>query len=118
MTTLRQVLSEGSRSRTAELEPPFPLRRLRERAWVRVKYHARAASLRSWPTYSGEIEDDVSIVGRTYLERGQPVVVLVQWGRGGGPGNVLIERVDGSKFVRPFRGLRVLDRRSDGNDEK
>jgi hypothetical protein len=46
------------------------------------------------------------IVGRTYLERGRPVVILVQWGQGGGPRNVLIEREDGSKVVRPFRGLR------------
>jgi hypothetical protein len=48
----------------------------------------------------------LSIVGRSYLERGQPVVVLIQWGHGGGPRNVLIERRDGSKVVRPFRGLR------------
>ena len=46
------------------------------------------------------------IVGRTYLERGHPVVVLVQWGSGGGPRNVLIRRGDGSLTVRPFRGLR------------
>lgn len=46
------------------------------------------------------------IVGRTYLERGRPVVVLVQWGPGGGPRNVLIERADGARVVRPFRGLR------------
>lgn len=50
----------------------------------------------------------MSIVGRTYLERGEPVVILVQWGRGGGPRNVLIERADGSKVVRPFRGLRIV----------
>jgi hypothetical protein len=46
------------------------------------------------------------IVGKTYLERGQPVLVLVQWGLGGGPRNVLIRRVDGTEVVRPFRGLR------------
>lgn len=52
------------------------------------------------------------IVGRTYLERGRPVTVLIQWGlksRGeshGGPRNVLIEREDGARVVRPFRGLR------------
>lgn len=51
----------------------------------------------------------MSIVGRTYLERGKPVVVLIQWGPGGGPRNVLIERDDGSKVVRPFRGLRKVD---------
>lgn len=34
--------------------------------------------------------------------------ILVQWGPGGGPRNVLIEREDGSTVVRPFRGLRRL----------
>jgi hypothetical protein len=54
------------------------------------------------------------MIGRTYLERGRPVRVLVQWGlkkRGethGGPRNVLIEREDGSRVVRPFRGLRSV----------
>jgi acetyl esterase len=48
----------------------------------------------------------VSILGRTYLERGSPVVVLIQWGPGGGPRNVMIQRQDGTKVVRPFRGLR------------
>lgn len=46
------------------------------------------------------------MVGRTYLERGHPVVVLARWGPGGGPRNVLIRREDGSRVVRPFRGLR------------
>lgn len=49
----------------------------------------------------------MSIVGRAYLERGREGVVLVQWGSGGGPRNVLIERADGTRVVRPFRGLRV-----------
>ncbi len=47
----------------------------------------------------------MSIVGRTYLERGEPVEVLVQW-KGKGPRNVAIRRSDGSTVVRPFRGLR------------
>lgn len=42
-----------------------------------------------------------------YLERGKPVRFLKRWGPGGGPRNVLIEREDGSRVVRPFRGLRV-----------
>jgi hypothetical protein len=46
------------------------------------------------------------ITGRTYLERGAPVRVLIRWGPGGGPRNVLVERADGSRVVRPFRGLR------------
>ena len=46
------------------------------------------------------------LAGRTYLERNRPVVVLGSWGPGGGPRNVLIERPDGSRVVRPFRGLR------------
>lgn len=49
------------------------------------------------------------MIGRTYLERGQPVIVLVRWGiNGGGPRNVLIVRLDGTKVVRPFRGLRKI----------
>jgi hypothetical protein len=48
-----------------------------------------------------------NITGRTYLERGQPIVVLVRWG-GKGPRNVLIQRADGTMVVRPFRGLRSL----------
>jgi hypothetical protein len=47
------------------------------------------------------------MIGKTYWERGSPVVVLVRWGKGGGPRNVLIRREDGSEVVRPFRGLRV-----------
>jgi acetyl esterase len=46
------------------------------------------------------------ITGRTYLERGAPVVILTQWGPGGGPRNVRIRRADGTVTVRPFRGLR------------
>ena len=62
------------------------------------------------------------MIGRTYLERGQPVVVLKRWGairpgassppfalferRRDAPRNVLIERADGERVVRPFRGLR------------
>lgn len=48
----------------------------------------------------------MTIVGNTYMERGRPVVVLIQWGPGGGPRNVQIRREDGSTVVRPFRGLR------------
>jgi acetyl esterase len=46
------------------------------------------------------------LIGCAYLERGVPVVVLVRWGYGGGPRNVLVRRADGSRVVRPFRGLR------------
>lgn len=46
------------------------------------------------------------MIGKTYLERGAPVVVLVRWGQGGGPRNVLVRREDGTLVVRPFRGLR------------
>lgn len=45
------------------------------------------------------------IVGQAYLERGQRVVVLCQWA-GRGPRNVLVLRADGTRVVRPFRGLR------------
>ncbi len=54
------------------------------------------------------------IAGRTYLERGRPVVVLVQWA-GGGPHNVLVRRDDGSLVVRPFRGLRKPRPQLSGN---
>ncbi len=50
--------------------------------------------------------DRPGIVGRTYLERGMPVVVLVQWKGAKAPRNVMIRRADGSWVVRPFRGLR------------
>ncbi len=45
------------------------------------------------------------MIGKTYLERGEPVTVLIRW-NGKGPRNVLIERQDGSRVIRPFRGLR------------
>ncbi|MGW0836549.1 hypothetical protein [Streptomyces prunicolor] len=65
------------------------------------------------------------MTGRTYLERGRPVTVLIaycarrvpdvtgdwlhfQWpGQrpAAGPRNVAIRRTDGSTVVRPFRGL-------------
>jgi acetyl esterase len=47
----------------------------------------------------------VAVEGRVYLERGEPVRVLVR-GSGPGPRNVLVERTDGTRVVRPFRGLR------------
>jgi peptidoglycan-N-acetylglucosamine deacetylase len=53
------------------------------------------------------------VVGSVYLERGEPVVVLARWGRGGGPRNVLIRRKDGTEVVRPFRGLRKIRRAYD-----
>jgi hypothetical protein len=64
----------------------------------------------------------MSMIGRTYLERGQPVVVVKRWvvthspgpdpviwlrpPRRNAPRNVLIEREDGAQLVRPFQGLR------------
>ena len=45
------------------------------------------------------------MIGRAYIERGRPVIVLARWA-GPGPRNVLIRRADGSRTVRPFRGLR------------
>jgi hypothetical protein len=58
------------------------------------------------------------LVGRFYLERGAPVKILVQWGlkslgqSHGGPRNVLVLRQNGTRTVRPFRGLRVPHCRS------
>jgi hypothetical protein len=50
-----------------------------------------------------------------YLERGVPVAVVVRWGTGGGPRNVMIRREDGELVVRPFRGLRRVRRSGDAN---
>lgn len=55
-----------------------------------------------WPDQPTDLG---ACAGRTYLERGAPVVVLRGW-RGKGPRNVLIQRADGTLTVRPFRGLR------------
>ena len=46
------------------------------------------------------------MIGRKYLERGAPAIVVARWGTGGGPRNVLVQREDGDRVVRPFRGLR------------
>ena len=54
----------------------------------------------------------MSVAGRTYLERGRPVVVPTASGPGGGPRNVRIRRQDGTVVVRPFRGLRLPRTRS------
>lgn len=71
------------------------------------------------------------VIGRVYRERGQPVTILARWGPPGGmiepcyldfgvdlrwhlphrpvaPRNVLVEREDGTRVVRPFRGLRKV----------
>ena len=78
-----------------------------------------------------------NITGRTYLENGTPVRVLVRWSSERaaqwsgiplvllpradgkphahrGPHNVLIEREDGSRVVRPFRGLRRISSEGEG----
>jgi hypothetical protein len=46
------------------------------------------------------------VIGRAYLLAGERVTVVCRWAGTGGPRNVLLERADGSRFVRPFRGLR------------
>lgn len=50
----------------------------------------------------------MTMIGRTYLERGRPVVLVKRWHGTGGPRNVLIRRDTGELVVRPFRGLRRL----------
>jgi acetyl esterase len=60
----------------------------------------------------------MTIIGRRYLEKGRPVTVLKKWGTGGGPRNVLIEREDGTKVIRPFRGLRKYDKGVAGQEVK
>ena len=50
----------------------------------------------------------MSVVGTTYLLKGRKVVVLAATpGNAHSPRNVLIEFEDGSRTVRPMRGLRV-----------
>jgi len=51
--------------------------------------------------------DRGATAGRSYLERGRPVTVVIAW-RGNGPRNVLVQREDGTLVVRPFRGLRRM----------
>lgn len=54
------------------------------------------------------------MIGKTYLARNWnrqgpwfPVVVLARWnGKGKGKRNVLVQKEDGTKYVRPFWGLR------------
>lgn len=60
-------------------------------------------NVQPYPTRTKPRQDNIT--GRTYLERRRPVVVLIRWA-GKGPRNVLIQRDDGSRVVRPFRGLR------------
>jgi hypothetical protein len=65
-----------------------------------VEAWAEAAHVRARTEQGG-------MIGRTYLERGQPVIVLCRSDyRRKSPRNVLIRRQDGSLTVRPFRGLR------------
>jgi acetyl esterase len=63
------------------------------------------------------VKKSSGIVGKTYFEHEEPVLVLIQWkqttthinkkgNRVGGPKNVLIRRANGEEVVRPFRGLR------------
>lgn len=47
------------------------------------------------------------MIGKTYLERGRPVVVLCRWTGKEAVRNVLIRRKGGVLVVRPFRGLRL-----------
>lgn len=69
------------------------------------------------------------MLGRVYLERGQPVTVLTRWRKPEpcpvpswftwdrkerpAPRNVLVRRADGSMASRPFRGLRKPKERGD-----
>lgn len=47
-----------------------------------------------------------TVIGRTYLKHGRPVTIVIRWGPGGGPWNVLIRRANGHLVVRPFRRFR------------
>ena len=48
------------------------------------------------------------MIGKVYLLRGEPVMVLAraEWLKGT-PRNVLILLADGTQTIRPFRGLRI-----------
>jgi acetyl esterase len=50
------------------------------------------------------------MIGKTYLERGNPILVLARWDTKvpKTKRSVLIQRQDGSLVVRPFRGLRKI----------
>jgi hypothetical protein len=75
----------------------------------------RGRTMRDVWQSEGAASQGSGITGKTYLERGEPVRVLVRW-NGKGPRNVLIERADGSRVVRPFRGLRRLPETGDVRD--
>ncbi len=47
------------------------------------------------------------MVGKRYLEAGEPVTVLAQWRGTGCPRNVLVRDAKGNTKVRPARGLRL-----------
>jgi hypothetical protein len=97
--------------------------------WSTMSCHCPGASRGSQRAHHGGQPREAlmadSVTGRTYYENGQPVVVLVRWGGQisqnepatgfidaaairirTGPRNVLVQRADGTKVVRPFRGLR------------
>lgn len=72
--------------------------------------------------------DPPGMVGRSYLLHGQPVTVIARWAKPspasggvtwhrppkpGAPRNVLLELADGSRTIRPFRGLRRITRKDD-----
>lgn len=49
----------------------------------------------------------LKLIGQIYIEKGKRVMVLKKWRSGAkGPRNVLILRADGTRCIRPFRGLR------------
>jgi hypothetical protein len=52
------------------------------------------------------------MIGKSYLEHGKPVVVPARRGKGGGPRNILIQREDGTKVVRPLSGVKKCKKAS------
>jgi len=84
--------------------------------WIQVGRHARSHFRNSRNERSCGREEALDrqsgMIGKVYFERGVPVTILARWGKGGGPRNVLIRRHDGTKVVRPLRGLRRAARQS------
>lgn len=96
--------------RKAEAGPgaaDLPEGRLSFRAHPTATHRKAAGRSRpaSRPRAAGGKAEPAGMVGRTYLLRGEPVVVLARWA-GRTQRNVLVEYPDGRRVVRPFRGLR------------
>lgn len=71
--------------------------------WVRCGHCGglRAPKAPPWRVYL-----EGGMVGKVYLEKGEPVTVLAQWRGKGCPRNVVVGDTRGDTKVRPSRGLK------------